>query len=423
MSAFDAWAVPGTTLPPGLATLEADGLRWPCLEAEACRGLARALRAARRSVVTDHTARRRAALIGRAGARFLDRGDPLRREAEERLPPTAGLSAGMARAVIDGMARDWTEERLLAMLRAELHDPAALDRFVDSRGAPGDLRVRSYAPALSLHLGAGTVPGVSATSLVRALLIGSAALVKPGRADVVLPVLFARALAEVAPELASMAAVVYWEGGTCTAEQAALDEADVVVVYGGDETIRAVRARIPAATRLVLYHHRMSAAVLGREALATTELREVAEDCSRAIAMFDQRGCVSPHAFFVEEGGTASPRDFAAALAAALDALESVLPAADVTPAEGAWLQQLRCTAELRAGRGRGRRGFQLTGGDVDGRARARSHPRAVRRPECARPPGTPGLGSVHPSGATGRTPPDGWPGGVAARPPRTLGC
>lgn len=352
MSAFDAWAVPANTLPPGLTTLTADGLRWPCLDAEACRGLARTLRAARGIVVADHTARCRAALIGRAGARFLDRDDPLRREAEERLPPTAGLSAGMARAVIDGMARDWTEQRLLAMLAAELHDPAALDRFVNSPGVPGGLRVRSYAPSLSLHLGASTVPGVSATSLVRALLIGSSALVKPGRADVVLPVLFTRALAEVAPELAAMAAVVYWEGGTSAAEQAALDEADAVVVYGGDETIRAVRTRVRAATRLVLYHHRISAAVLGREAFAAGGLEDVAETCARAVAMFDQRGCVSPHAFFVEEGGAVSPQGFAAALAAALDVLESVLPAAKVTPAEGAWLQQLRSTAELRAAAG-----------------------------------------------------------------------
>lgn len=352
MSVFDAWAVPGSASALGLTTQAADGLRWLCLDAEACRGLVCALRSARRPALKDHTVLRRAALIGRVGARFLDHGDPLRREAEEHLPPTTGLSAAMARAVIDGMARDWTEGRLVAMLKAELHDPTALDRFVDSGGAPAGVRVRSYAPALSLHLGASTVPGVSATSLVRALLIGSAALVKPGRADVVLPVLFSRALTEIAPELAAMTAVVYWEGGASAAEQAALDEADAVIVYGGDKTIRAVRARVPAATRVIPYHHRMSAAVLGRDTFAGNRLGDAAEACARVIAMFDQRGCVSPHAFFVEEGGAASARDFAVALAAALNALESILPAGEVTPTEGAWLQQFRGTTALRAAAG-----------------------------------------------------------------------
>src|SRR5690606_8018240 len=142
------------------------------LDAPAVRTLAARLRAARPDAFGRHPARARAALLGRSGARFLDPAHPLRREAEGRVPVYADLSPAMARAVLKGMARDGAAERLLALFAAELHDPDALDRFVPaSPGTPGELRVRAYPPPLSLHLGAGTVPGVSATSLVRALLV------------------------------------------------------------------------------------------------------------------------------------------------------------------------------------------------------------------------------------------------------------
>lgn len=346
---FDAWALP-SGFAPGDTAQEHDGLRRLPLDEAAARALCAALRAARSGLLA-HDAAARARLIGRAGARFLDPADPLRREADERVAEHAGLSAPMARAVIDGMARDWTAPRLLALLAAELPDPRALDRFV-AGGAPGQ-RVRAFAPALSVHVGAGTVPGVTATSLVRSLLVGSPALVKPGRGDVVLPVLLARALAEEAPDLARAAAVLYWPGGTeSPAERVALAEADLVVVYGNDETVRSVRARVPVATPVVAYHHRMSVALVGREALGADALGEVADALARAVAMFDQRGCVSPHAVLVEEGGASSPADLARALADALARLDRELPPGPVDAAEASAVQQLRGAAELRAAAG-----------------------------------------------------------------------
>ena len=349
---FHAWAVPRGVPDDTLGALpvvEDSGLRYPALDAEAVSVLARELRASRADVIAGHPSRVRAALLGRAGERFLDPEDPLRRAADELVSEGAGLTPEMARAVIESMARDWTERRLLALLAAELSDSDVLDRFVTM---PHGTRVRALPPALSLHVGAGTVPGVSANSLVRALLIGSAALVKPGRSDIALTVLFARALAEEAPALARMAAVVYWEGGSGAAESAALAEADLVVAYGGDATVRALRERLPTSTPLVAYHHRASVAVVGREALSHSDLSDTANLAARAIAMFDQRGCVSPRAVLVEEGAAATPRDFASALMVALAGFGRALPASALSPAEGSAIHQFRGTTELRAAAG-----------------------------------------------------------------------
>jgi hypothetical protein len=293
----------------------------------------------------------RAARLGGAGRRFLDPADPLRREALELLPATSGLSAAMAEAVLDGMAADWTPERLARLLREELGDPVPLGSFVER----GDRSVMAAGPRLCVQLVAGSVPGVGVTALLRSLLLGSPTLIKPGLGDVALPVLFARALAEVDPELSELLAVVYWPGGDAAMEDAALARADSVVVYGSDATVASMRTRAPATARFVGYHHReglgvVGSGVLGSERRATRCAQEVA----RAVAFFDQRGCVSPRVVHVEDGAAVAPVAFAGLLADALEALEQTLPSGTLERFERSGLHQLRGTAEMLSGGGEG---------------------------------------------------------------------
>lgn len=359
MTEVDGWALPpGTYEPEPVRETKTDPggaiVRVPSVEPEDVRSLCRSLRSGREAL-SARPAEEIARAIGRAAARLLDPDDPLRRDALEGLPSTAGLSAPMAREVLDGMAQDWRGERLLRLLRLDLGDPRVLDGF---RSTPSGRKVRAVGPQLGLHVCAGSVPGVSVTSLIRGLLVKSAVLLKPGREDVLLPVLFVRALREEAPELARCAAVLYWPGGEAAveaAEEAALDEADAVVVYGGNETVRSLRDRVPVTSRFVAYRHRIGAALIGREALATAdEARATAARAARAVAIFDQRGCVSPHVVHVEGGGGVEPASWAEILGAELERLEATLPTGPLRSAEASELQQLRGTAELRSAAGEG---------------------------------------------------------------------
>lgn len=290
-------------------------------------------------------------VLGRVGERFLDPADPLRRRAEELIPDDAGVSAPMARSVVEGMARDWTGERLEALVRADFPDPGVLDGF---RPGPGGSRVRALGPALTLHVGAGSVPGVTATSMVRSLLVKSPALVKPGEGDRVLPRLFARGIGEEDEALARSMAVVYWPGGEGEAvEEEALSLAEQVVVYGGNEAVRSLRRRLPPWVPLVAYHHRVSVGMVGRERLgAGGPSRSLAESAARAVALFDQRGCVSPHVIWVEEGGETGPADWAGLLADALEGLEGELPSGPPSPETASEVQQLRGAVEMRGAAG-----------------------------------------------------------------------
>lgn len=350
---FASWSLPrGVTLPAGpghsfdtgevrVRYLDATP-RWMAVVAEALRES--------RETLAARTARSVAGTLGRVGARFLDPGDPVRRAALDLVPPTSGLSPAMAEAVVDGMATDWVEERLLASVEAEFPTPDVLDGFVTVAGR----RARAVGPGLCVQVVSGSVPGVAATALLRSLLVKGPTVVKPGRGDVVLPVLLAEALREEDEALGRAAAVVYWPGGSTAVEDAALQEADVVAAYGDDQAVGELRARTPVTSRFVAYHHRVSFGVVGRDGLAGARRHRVASEVAGAVAFFDQRGCVSPQVVYVEEGGEVAPPEFAREVAGALEALENLLPGGSLDPMEASALQQLRGTAELVAASGVG---------------------------------------------------------------------
>jgi hypothetical protein len=87
--------------------------------------------------------------------------------------------------------------------------------------------------------------------------------------------------------------------------------------YGADETIRTLRAQVPAAVRVRAHGHGFG--IVWVEAPDEAAARATAED----VVDFDQRGCLSPRVVFVPESFA---QDFAIALAARLEVLATVLP-------------------------------------------------------------------------------------------------
>ena len=390
-------------------------LRYPLLRADGVRRLADRLRAARAESLEALPAASIARRVGAVALRFGVPGDPLRERAEPLVRAATGYSPEMVARVLDGMAADWTPAALERLLESEFGNVATLDGFV-AQGeslteAAGDAgrhasrtRRRAFGPVLALNLFAGNVPGVAVTALIRCLLVKAAVLGKTGRSEPVLPVLFAKALHESDAALGGCVAVTYWPGGSAGIERAAFEEADAVIVYGAGETVRDVRARVPATTRLIEHGPGVSVALVGAAALAARAASnpdvesahtgeaaarpgaasvqpdragaftaasagrarqaasETAEQVARAVALFDQLGCVSPHAVYVERGGDVDPLGFARLLADALAALAAELPRGSLSAAEAAAILDFRASAEFREIGGADVRVFGATG-------------------------------------------------------------
>jgi Acyl-CoA reductase (LuxC) len=294
------------------------------------------------------------AVVDRVAARFLDPADPLRRAAERALPAVTSYSPAMIRLVLDRMAADWRAPRLRELLRAEFGDPRVLDGFVAAARSHG--QQAAFGPRLAVHVFSGNVPGVAVTSLIRSLLVKAATLGKAAVGEPLLAALFARGIAEADAELGACLAVTYWPGGDEAMERAALDAADAVVVYGGAEAVAAIRARTPVAARFLGYGPKVSFGVVGRGALSADAAREAARGAALDASTFDQQGCVSPHLFYVEEGGAVSPEAWAGMLAKAMAAVEAELPRGTLAPGESSAIRQLRGEAEFAEAGGGGTR-------------------------------------------------------------------
>ncbi|MGQ0561919.1 MAG: acyl-CoA reductase [Gemmatimonadota bacterium] len=265
-------------------------------------------------------------------------------DARDLLCAVTGYSRATVEDTLRHMCADWRRPALEALLRSELSDPAVLDTPVrDHTGAI----TYAIGPRLAFHIFSGNVPGVAVTSIARSLLVKAATLGKTASGEPVLPVLFARALAQCAPAIGACLAVAYWPGGSADLEQLALSSADVTVVYGSAETVSSVANRMPAGTRLVEHGPKLSLGLVARDA----EL-SIAADIARATAAYDQQGCVSPHIVYVETGGQLEPRLLAAAIAQELGMLAPELPRRSLSAAEALAIRAARTRAEFRASAG-----------------------------------------------------------------------
>ncbi|MCI0432474.1 MAG: hypothetical protein L0271_02325 [Gemmatimonadetes bacterium] len=355
MSTVDAFHLPGLreTDVERWRVLERNGVavRSPVLVPGALRRWIAEMRTARKSIEA-RPAREIAVTIDRAAARVAD--EATRGRTLDDLAAITGYSAAMARLVVQRMAEDWRLPALERLLGAELDGGRALDTFVPGPGR--SVRSLAVSPPLTVHILAGNVPGVAITSIVRALLVRSAVLAKPAAGEPLLAPLFARTLEQIDPALAGCLRVVYWAGGEDAMEDEALAEADALIVYGNANALHAVRARAPAGVYLIEHGPRFSAGLVSREALRENGGRErVADAVARATVLFDQQGCVSPHAIWVE-GGRDEAKALAQSIAESLARLDASWPRGSLDAGAAAAIRDARASAEFRA----------IAGDDVD---------------------------------------------------------
>ncbi|MEI8315647.1 MAG: acyl-CoA reductase [Verrucomicrobiota bacterium] len=198
------------------------------------------------------------------------------------------------------------------------------------------------APRRITHILSGNVPAPGIGSICRGLLLNAVNLVKCSHRDPVFPTLFVESLREVDTELASRVTAVHWPREDTGRTQAALANAEAVIAYGDDDSIASLRALTPAAAQFFSYGHKVSFAIVGREALPDGDLPVLA---AFDASVYDQQGCMSPHAFFVE----GNAREFAAALAAAMATYETRVPRGRLSVEEAALAAQVRAIYEFRS--------------------------------------------------------------------------
>jgi hypothetical protein len=298
---------------------------------------------------SDNAFRRQA--LEHAGVQALACSDgTLKRELQQGDVPFIGFSRATLQKGLDNFFRQFTPENFHALLVQELGDARRLDRFAENGGGEKSNRAAlAVGPELLVHIAAGNIPNPALMSMVLGLLTRSAQFVKCAQASAFLPRLFAHSIYDADAKLGACLEIAEWRGGNADLEAVLFAEADCVTATGGDETLAAIRARLPVKTRFLGYGHRVSFGFVAHEVLSGLHARQIVSRATDDVVAWNQLGCLSPHVIYVQTGGEVSPEKFAELLAEELERREQTEPRGELPAEHAAAIASRRGIYEVRA--------------------------------------------------------------------------
>ena len=337
-----------------LADLPPEATLSPAMITEACQTLKRnrAQYLAQRS--TDSLVK----VLCDVAEAWLKPDNTFRRLALESGPEKTGFSQATLKKGLDNFFRQFMPGNFHALLVQELGDARRLDQFVACGGdAPvagvfgsGSNRAAlAVGPELLVHIMAGNVPNPALMSIVLGLLTRSAQFAKCASGSAFLPRLFAHSIYAADAKLGACLEIAEWRGGNAGLETALFAEADCVTATGSDETLAAIRARLPVKTRFLGYGHRVSFGFVAHEVLSGIHTRQIVSRATDDVVAWNQLGCLSPHVVYMQTGGEVSPEKFAELLADELERREQTEPRGELPAEHAAAIASRRGIYEVRA--------------------------------------------------------------------------
>jgi hypothetical protein len=315
----------------------------PAMIAEACE----VLKHNREKHLLPRTTREIVKTLCGVAAEWLQPDNPFRRLALERGPAETGFSRAVLETGLDDFFRRFTPENFRALLRQELGNAVSLTgdgclAVGDEESAGPAVRHFWRGPEFLVHIAAGNLPNPALMSLTLGLLTRSAQFMKCAHGAAFLPRLFAHSLYAADHKLASCLEIAEWRGGNHELESVLFAAADCLTATGGDDTLAAIRARLPAHVRFLGYGQRVSFGFVTREVLRDETIGQVVARAADDVVAWDQNGCLSPHVIYVEERGAVESDQFAERLALELAERETRLPRGKISVEESALIVSRR---------------------------------------------------------------------------------
>lgn len=169
-----------------------------------------------------------------------------------------GISPAQGRGYLEQARMLFGEKALRARLRTELGPEYPKARTYTPSGSARSVTEQILPLGVLLHVAAGNADGLPAFSVLEGLLTGNINILKLPAADGGLSVRLLMELLRYLPEAAEWVYVFDYSSRDLTHIQTLVQAADAVVVWGGDEAIRALRATVPPQIRLIEWGHKLS---------------------------------------------------------------------------------------------------------------------------------------------------------------------
>ncbi len=177
----------------------------------------------------------------------------------------------------------------------------------------------------------GNVLGPAIATAYCAAAAGATIMLKSSSRELCLANIVAEQFESLGPPIAGTLKALRWTGGDEDFESKIFPLASRIIVFGDDATIADVKRRAPSNVTVVGYG---SAYSLGYVP-AGSDMAAAAKAAATDVALFDQRGCLSPQTIYVE-GDDSKAILFAHALSGALARVGRALPRGQAGGAEKA---------------------------------------------------------------------------------------
>ncbi|HAR43158.1 MAG TPA: CoF synthetase, partial [Bdellovibrionales bacterium] len=292
-----------------------------------------------------------ASVLDRVRRKLQEPNHPVRQEIMRIMPELIHFSKEMVESGLDAICEILTYENLIKRVAIDLGDERYLDEFVYHAQFRGS--VRAMPEGIVSHVSAGNVFVSAVDTLAQGMITKNVNILKMSSFDPVFPLLFAKLVQECDPEGAVYPyfALIPFRGGDTGVEKIVKEKSDVVIVYGGKETVEAYRGGRGLHTKEIEYGPKYSLVILDQEALDRRNTDEVAEQVARDFTMWEQAACSSPHCVFVR--GEANARKFAQSLKMAFEKMAREFPFPDINVDEKTEITRTRELARVESALGR----------------------------------------------------------------------
>lgn len=233
---------------------------------------------------------------------------------------------------------EFSANDLLDWLQHELGDWRALDDFQQV----GNILTKAKPPKHLVHVVSGNTPHAALQTLLRGLLIGCQ------KNTIKVPAALATqqgtSATDTLPELGQFYKSLPAElqsrcHFTTELDDSTLGSADSVVAIGSDDAIAAIHARLSPQQRFIPHGHKISIGLIDKPSAKHAQL------AARDASIFNQNGCLSPHAIYVQQDAAA----FAPMLADAMARYAESDPRGEIGLSESGAIRNLRETTRYRA--------------------------------------------------------------------------
>ena len=289
-------------------------------------------------------------ILAKLGREWLDPDFFFRKMALELGPSQTGFGTKTLADGLDRYFKQLTNESLESLVIQDLGSLTRLDEFTaDNIESRQDRSSIARGPDLLVQITGGVLPNPVITSMILGLLARSAQFIKCATGTSFLPRMFAHSLYSAQPKLGACLELAEWKGGTKDLEDALFAEAGCVTATGSNESLAEIRNRLPATIRFVGYGHKLSIAYITRESLGKNGVEKIASALAEDVTAWNQLGCLSPHAVYVESDAEPDSHALAAAIANQLETREQIDPRGEITPENAAAISTRRMFYEVRA--------------------------------------------------------------------------